>query len=74
MTSDRAGVEKEEVTVGDLQNKVPPKVGGGGFGKILRQSSQLFWPIRMECLGKSAIKFWKEEESLEKMYLEDSFL
>ena len=48
----RTGVEEDEVAVGDLQNKISSGVGGGGSNKILRQSSQLFWPIEMEYSGK----------------------
>ena len=53
----RAEAEGDEVTVGDLQNKVPSKVGGGGSDRTLRRSSQLFWPTEMKYLGMSSIEF-----------------
>ena len=65
MTSDRAGVKEDEVAIGDLQNKVPSEVDGGGSNGILRRSSQLFWPTEMECSDKSSAEFWEGEESLE---------
>ena len=55
--SEYARVEEEETAVSDLQNKVSSGVGGGGSDRILRRSSQLFWPIEMECLEKSSKKF-----------------
>ncbi|KAG1334346.1 hypothetical protein COCNU_03G004650 [Cocos nucifera] len=65
LTSDRAGAGGDEVAAGDLQNKVPSRVGGGGSGRTLRRSSQLFWPIEMECSGESSAEFQEGEESLE---------
>ena len=73
LTPDRAEVKKEEVAVDDLQNKVSFGVSGGGSGRILRWSSQLFWSTEMEYSNKNSAEFWKEEESLEKIYLEDPF-
>ena len=70
---DRAGAE-DEVAAGDLQNKIPFRVGGGGSDRTLRRSSQLFWPTETECSNESSTEFRKREESLEKTYLEGFFL
>ena len=63
----------------NLQNKVPSGASGGGSGRTLQRSSQL-WPTGMECSRMSSAELREGEKSLEfrdqrleLAYLEDPF-